>query len=454
LTWNDLRHFHKQPQVIAAWQRVFGLLLRQLTPGRRRLLLGLGAIIVAIKLPLNMAARSGVWSALGLNSTGLILLSVVLFGFVFLCYTAARQFSQLPRFVRRHPQICLHAVFWIVVAGAWTIPINDPTARSILVGSVLVVPFLLWRLGYTMLTAQRDKMKQTSFLDHLLYIYPVWGGSNTPIGKGWDYLTANEAKNENELAKSQLSGLKLFLLAGLWTLARDFLEGVVLGDENIFRNFLGGFSFDVPRVQVLFAQPDRYPIWLFWAAIYVDLLRNVLSMAMHGHIIVGWLRLFGFDVFRNTYKPLLAETVVDFWNRYYYYFKELLVNFFFYPTFARHFKGHPRLRIFAAVFAAAFAGNIYYHLLAEKTLASADFSGMWMALQSRVFYCLLLALGISISMLRQQRAGKPPPRGLLRRGGAIFGVWTFFSIIHIWAQPDAASFLVRVRFFLGLVGLG
>ena len=45
-------------------------------------------------------------------------------------------------------------------------------------------------------------------------------------------------------------------------------------------------------------------------------------------MIVGYLRLCGFNVFRNTYKPLLAETMVEFWNRYYYYFKELLVNFF------------------------------------------------------------------------------------------------------------------------------
>jgi len=25
-------------------------------------------------------------------------------------------------------------------------------------------------------------------------------------------------------------------------------------------------------------------------------------------------------MFRNTYKPLLAESIVEFWNRYYYYF--------------------------------------------------------------------------------------------------------------------------------------
>jgi hypothetical protein len=47
------------------------------------------------------------------------------------------------------------------------------------------------------------------------------------------------------------------------------------------------------------------------------------AMRRHGHMIIGTLRLFGFNVFRNTYKPLLSESILEFWNRYYYYFKEL-----------------------------------------------------------------------------------------------------------------------------------
>ncbi|MEF8725082.1 hypothetical protein [Candidatus Accumulibacter phosphatis] len=40
-------------------------------------------------------------------------------------------------------------------------------------------------------------------------------------------------------------------------------------------------------------------------------------------MIIGTLRLFGFNVFRNTYKPLPPESILEFWNRYYYYLKEL-----------------------------------------------------------------------------------------------------------------------------------
>ncbi len=67
--------------------------------------------------------------------------------------------------------------------------------------------------------------------------------------------------------------------------------------------------------------------------------------------------------------------MVEFWNRYYYYFKEIMVEFFFYPTFIGWFRKWPRLRLFAAVYMAAFVGNMYYHLIGkEEKLAARGFS--------------------------------------------------------------------------------
>jgi hypothetical protein len=51
----------------------------------------------------------------------------------------------------------------------------------------------------------------------------------------------------------------------------------------------------------------------------------------------------------------------------------VLVNFFFFPTFTRHFKKHPRLRMFAAVFMAAFVGNLYYHLILHSAFDGGPF---------------------------------------------------------------------------------
>jgi hypothetical protein len=457
LTWNQLRHFHRQPRIIAAWRHLFDPALHFLTANRRRRLLALVALFVAIEHPWTEMKRLGQLPGFTFNPTVSIVVALTLFAIFSLSYLAAKNFSKLPGWVRRHPQIWLHATFWVLLILLWTLPQASTRARTLIAGCVVTLPFLLWRLGYMMFTAQRGKMGRTTLSDHLFYCYPVWGGSDTPYGKGWDYLSANEAKDEDALAKSQLSGLKLFLLATLWAIVRDLLDGVVFGDDNLYRRTFGGLSIAIPRPSELFAQPGAHAIWLSWIALYFDLFRNVLGLAVGGHIIVGWLRFFGFNVFRNTYKPLLAESVVEFWNRYYYYFKEILVNFFFYPTFTRYFKGYPRVRIIAAVFAAAFVGNIYYHWLGlERALVRADIHEMWSALQSRLLYSFLLAAGIAISMLRQQarvKKQKITDRGIGRRIVSIFLVWTFFSIIHIWAQEDAASLAARCKFFLGLIGL-
>ena len=59
----------------------------------------------------------------------------------------------------------------------------------------MVMQFLVWRLGYMLFTAQRGKMTATRFTDHWFYIWPPWGGSSTPYGKGLDYLASCEAKD-------------------------------------------------------------------------------------------------------------------------------------------------------------------------------------------------------------------------------------------------------------------
>jgi D-alanyl-lipoteichoic acid acyltransferase DltB (MBOAT superfamily) len=132
---------------------------------------------------------------------------------------------------------------------------------------------------------------------------------------------------------------------------------------------LGGFTVGLPELRNLMAQGADAPWAVSWASVYAELFADVLRLAIKGHLIVGFLRLYGFHVFRNTYKPLLAESVVEFWNRYFYYFKELLVTFFFMPTFTgvgRRFQRIPALRLLAAVVAAAFVGNVYYHLIKES----------------------------------------------------------------------------------------
>ena len=92
--------------------------------------------------------------------------------------------------------------------------------------------------------------------------------------------------------------------------------------------------------------------------------------------------------------------------------------------------------------------------MSEAHLVEADVAALWNGYSSRLFYCLLLATGIFISMLREQkRAASGVAAGPLRRVVKIAGVWTFFAIVFIWNAKGGADFSTRCEFFLSLFGL-
>ena len=426
-------------------------------PARRRMLLSLAALGVGTVTTLQTLAKH---EGLSLPAGGWHGALVVLAQFLllWLLYRAAVSFGRLPAPVRRHPQWALHASYWLMLVVLWTTTPAAGLWRAVLFGLALLYPVVIWRCAYLVLAGQHGRMKGTGITDHVFYLWPAYGGSNTPYGKGLAYLSQHEASTTEDLARSQLAGIKLLLLAVVWRLVLTLFEGTVYGSGNGLTRATGGLTLGVPDLSALLAQTGSPAPMQGWMSVYCQLFEDVLRLAVKGHMIVGMLRLWGFNVFRNTYKPLLAESVVEFWNRYFYYFKELLSTFFFMPTFTgvgKRLRHWPRLRLLAAVFAAAFVGNVYYHVIKDAAaMAQGQLLLVLKAQQSRMFYCLLLALGIFVSMLReQQRRGQSARGGTAPRWLRVFGVWTFFSLISIWNTDGGAPFLNRVHFFLGLFHL-
>jgi hypothetical protein len=169
-----------------------------------------------------------------------------------------------------------------------------------------------------------------------------------------------------------------------------------------------------------------------------------------GHRIIGTCRMAGFNALRNTYRPLSSTTITEFFNRFYYYFKELLVDFFFYPTFLRYFKKHKRLRMIFATFAAAFFGNSFYHLTRDWQLFRDD--GIWKTLvnyQVLFFYNAFLATGLCIS---QSRKRGPKPAGWLRaRLLPALGVGLFYCILNVFdADEKMFPLIEHLRYLANL----
>jgi hypothetical protein len=72
------------------------------------------------------------------------------------------------------------------------------------------------------LSGKRGSAAGTRFTDHVSYCLPVWGGTFTPYGKGHDYLAGQSKEDDLDLAQTRLAGLKLLLLAWVWTKALFF----------------------------------------------------------------------------------------------------------------------------------------------------------------------------------------------------------------------------------------
>ena len=455
--WRTVSQFHENEKLVS-WLKSRQTIV-WLTPSRRRRVLVFGAVVAGT---VGLFHRHAEWRDYASLSTWLApsLALPLLFGLVYLLYLAAKHFSQLPAVVRRRPQIMFHALFWSLVALVWMTPEESGVWRTVIALVALSMPFIIWRCGYMLMSGQRGKTAKTTLRDHLFYIWPMWGGTNTPIGKGADYLSQHEAQTADAYARSVLAGIKLLLLSRLWGLTRLLMAALVFANpKSPFMPLLGDYSLNIPRVQNILGGNVPASLITAWASLYFELIWETLEVAEDGHLWVGMLRLFGFNVFRNTYKPLLAESITDFWNRYHYYFKELLVDFFFFPTYVRYLKRWPKLRILAAVFVAAFAGNMYHHVLkAKKILVAGELAELWMMLNPRLVYCFLLALGIYFAMLREQkRRGKDTQSKTvtptLGRFSRIAGVWTFYSIIHIWNLKGTATIAERNGLFLSLFGL-
>jgi hypothetical protein len=139
-------------------------------------------------------------------------------------------------------------------------------------------------------------------------------------------------------------------------------------------------------------------------------------------------------VFRNIYKPLLAESIIEYWGSFRIVLRNSVSIFSFIRRALRLVR--PAASMLIVVLAAAFLGNMYFHVLEElELLMAGDPAALWSRWGSRTVYSLLLFVGVWVSMLRQQsrRATESDNAASnLTRVRRVTGVWTYSAIIHIW----------------------
>ncbi|HVQ23816.1 MAG TPA: hypothetical protein VMV01_01495, partial [Planctomycetota bacterium] len=296
-------------------------------PERRIDVLALAALgVLLVRVPSSLDPPG-----LALRAVTALLVLGVLLAF----WWAARHFRDLPSIVRRFPIATAHAALLGLGAGSVVLRRvlhveHDTPAAIPLVGLQTLSLFLLWRVSYLVLAGRRGTVAKDRFRDHLFYLLPLWGGTKTPYGKGHGYLMQRYASSSADLAVTRLAGIKLLGLAWVWAGVTLLVQAGVHGNGPAGLGWLAAHGLGIPLIDdAIVAGPATHSLATRWGVVLAGLVGKVLDLAVYGHVAVGILRLFGFRAFRNTYKPLLAPSVLEFWNRYFYYFKELMVEFFF-----------------------------------------------------------------------------------------------------------------------------
>jgi hypothetical protein len=469
--WRIIPEIDKDPRIVALAQKVSGRLLlfaafaillnylggspliaplaaacayadryrRYLIPLATLLMLYQNGFFVETGVVARVADQEGIAS--GINQPLLISGMLLL---IFLLCSGLLQFWHrivaIPLF--RRSTLCLIAGFLGLVLAAQS-PLVAGLPRVLLWSFLMTFLPFFWFLAYALADAATSQ--RAPFWQHLGVFHPFWGSTLTPFGKGLSYLRKFEAKTSEELAVTQLKGLKLAAWTLLLAVCLNYLDALIHG-------YLGIPRFDDAFLRYLAG--SGYPRYLCWSSLAAFFVEDLLNMSVWGGVIVACARMAGFRLLRNTYRPLESTSLAEFWNRYYFYYKELLVDHFFYPAFLRYFRKHRRLRMFFATFAAACVGNLLFHLIRDIHFVAE--MGLWNALvgeQSHAFYTLVLATGVALSQMRPRNAGLS--RGWLR-GRVIPCLWvaSFFCVLHVFDAPldRDHSILQRGQFLLHLIG--
>ncbi len=419
-----------------------------LFPGRRVQVVGIVGLMSLMARPFSgrdfLELSTGLYAQAGLSGVDPRLHMTAIAGLFLLVAWSVLGLQERFRGNRlgRRPLVMQFVVLAALVAMAMYLPLS-PFASAMLWTFIGVYVSTFWYLGYAFANLKTKDRAPAGL--HAGYLRPFWNGEIAPVGKGVAFLRKFEAKDEAALAATRLKAVKLLV----W--------GFILQKVNVRIEMLLADGLGVPDLRdALIAQAEGAAVepLMGWTILLTHYFTKVLSLAATGHIVVALVRMAGFGIPRNSVRPFASRTLAEFWNRYYYYFKEVLVDFFFFPAFTQFFKKHPRLRVAFATFCAAGVGNALYHFL--YVLADIPEYGLLDLLygfQSYLIYATALALGIIVSQLNKSR---PKPEDGFVRYEVLprLNVTLFFCTLMVFDDlKPGIELSTRFSYLFNLVGV-
>jgi hypothetical protein len=315
--------------------------------------------------------------------------------------------------------------------------------RAMLWSAIFIFTPYLWFLPFAI--ADLRSRTPSPIAIQMSVLRPFWSPTYLPFGKGAAFLRKHLSTTPQDLAVTQLKAIKLLIWANVLFGMRSALRWAL--EEWVSISSIGE-AIDA------FLNNRPFPLAVGWTALIISTARYSLQIAAWAHLFVGIARLAGYRLPRGSWRPLQSRTLMDYFNRFHYYFKELLVDLFFVPTFFKVFRQHPKVRMFFATFMAAGVGNAVWHFTRDISfVAETGPVASFERFTSYAFYCVILATGVGVSQIRAN-LGFRPSLTLLGRLYSFLFVWSFVVCMHVFSYESLNQTLgQRIAFLASLFGV-
>ncbi len=319
-----------------------------------------------------------------------------------------------------------------------------------------------WQLsfaGYDFVSPGKSAQK----IKDLLYRFsPPWVLASffyaaTP--KTESYWEQVRAKNDQELTTCRQSALKLLLWASFLMILTKLMSNFFY-EVNRYSNSFWHLPLHhdlLPLSQAI--EQVRYQKVIFapakaWQILTTDFTLHLLQISVFGHVVISLARFFGLNAPRNTQNPLAAVSILDFFSRYNYYYKEFLLNVFYYPLFFRFHKLKLKIRILISTTLSIGLGN--YLFLSIMTLSSRPSSNILANAQSTLpllVYCAVLTIFITYSQILSLRNNpKAQKSSIPKRLFKLSYILLFYALLRVFDHYFLGDIKGNWGFFLMLWG--
>ena len=368
--------------------------------------------------------------------------------YVLLFYLFRRYFAFASRYI-----VLISVCIYIATLVLIKVVLPEESSLQIFLWMfIYVFSVAVWNFAYISLSKFKPNWSQMSLL------LPMWRSvavTSAPIHRGirdFEYVYKQDGV---ERTSCQISGLRLLYWSLLIRYTGFFVSDVVFGTTTL--SYVP-FSFHLPNY---FGMPfDIYyrfsiPLWKSWMGLFANsfifLTVNVASLI---GIMVSVARMCGFRFYRNTYKPYLANSFHDFFNRVFFFYNELLINFFFYPfwKFSKVLKLPKKTRLFLVTFfTVLIGGEIIHFMRVFRGLENLSLIDMFSIYAGRLPYFFLLGLFSAISVVSKGKSETLPKWYI--QGPRVFFYFALYSICTL-AQSNYTrmDFVEQIKFFFYFFG--